>query len=78
MKLTVTGFRKNLYKYLDKVIETGVQIELERKGMLIRIMTDRSKSRLGNLEPHNYYKGDYGDIDKIDWLQDWKDGGAGR
>ena len=72
MKLTVTKFRQNIYKYLDKAIDTGISIELERKGNIIKIIIEKPKSKLSNLEPHNYYSGDYRDIDNIDWIKEWK------
>ena len=73
MKLTVTKFRQDIYKYLDKAIDTGIPIELERKGNIIKIIIDNPKSILSNLEPHNYFTGDYKEIDKIDWIKEWKE-----
>jgi hypothetical protein len=72
MKLTVTKFRQNIYRYLDKVINTGIPIELERDGRIIKVLIEKPKNKLSNLEHHNYYKGDYKDIDSIDWYKEWK------
>ncbi|HOW82070.1 MAG TPA: hypothetical protein PK573_05875 [Spirochaetota bacterium] len=72
MKLTVTKFRQDIYRYLDKVISTGIPIELERGGQIIKVVIEKPKEKLNNLESHNYYEGDYKDIDRIDWDNEWK------
>lgn len=43
MKITATAFRKNLYNYLDSVLEEGNKIEIERKGETIIIMKKEKK-----------------------------------
>jgi hypothetical protein len=72
-RLTVTRFRQNLFKYLDRVIHTGIPIELERKGKIIKIIIEKPKSKLGNLESHDYIAGDPADLLKIDWSKEWSE-----
>ncbi len=50
IKITATSFRKNLYALLDRVIETGNPIDIERKGKIIRILAIEPKSKLSNLK----------------------------
>ncbi len=72
MKLTVTKFRQNIYSYLDRVIKTGIPIEMGRDGKIIKVVIEKPKSKLSNLKPHKYYKGDYKDIDGRVWHKEWK------
>ena len=72
-KLTVTMFRQNIYKYLDKVIDTGIALELERKGKTVKIILEKPKSKLANLENHDYIAGDPVDLATVDWSKDWNE-----
>jgi len=49
MKTTATDLRAHLYENLDKVALTGEVLELERKGIRIRIIRDFSISRINEL-----------------------------
>lgn len=72
MKITATSFRKNLYALLDRVIETGNPIDIERKGKIIRILAIEPKSKLSNLKKRNVINGNPEDIISIDWSNEWK------
>ena len=51
--ISLTALRSNLFKIVDKVIETGNPVELERKGHRLKIVIEGKKSKLENLKPHN-------------------------
>ncbi len=70
MKITATSFRKNLYALLDRVIETGNPIDIERKGKIIRILAIEPKSKLSNLKKRNVINGNPEDIISINWLNE--------
>ena len=53
MALTATELRKNIYKLLDEILETGNPLEIERKGKRLRIFPDEPKSKLDNLKKRN-------------------------
>jgi len=36
--MTASKLRQNIYRALDEVIETGVPLEIERKGKRLRIV----------------------------------------
>ena len=74
MKITATSLRRNLYALLDRVIETGNPIEIERKGKIIRIISSEPKSKLSNLKRHDIINGRPDDIISIDWSKEWKGG----
>lgn len=73
MKITATSFRKNLYSLLDRVLETGNPIDIERKGKIIRILAIEPKSKLSNLKKRNVINGDPSDIISINWSKEWKE-----
>ena len=73
MKITATSFRRNLYSLLDRVIETGNPIEIERKGKIIRILSIEPKSRFSNLKKRNIINGNPDDIISTDWSKEWKE-----
>ena len=51
--ISLTALRSNLFKIVDKVIETGNPVELERKGHRLKIVIEGKKSKLENLKPHD-------------------------
>ncbi len=74
MSLSLTEFRANLYKIVDEVIKTGVPIEIERKGVKIRLVPEKKKSRLERLVKHpSTIKGDPESIVHMDWSSEWED-----
>jgi prevent-host-death family protein len=71
--MTVTKLRPNLFKVLDQVIETGIPIEIKRKGTKIKIVAVEPVSRLESLEPHpGTIVGDPEDLVHTDWSGEWK------
>ena len=72
MKATRNELRANLYRLLDEVLETGVPLEIERKGRRLRILADDPPSKLDRLVPHpGTIVGDPDGIVEIDWSVYW-------
>jgi hypothetical protein len=73
-RITASHLRQNIYRILDEVIETGRPVEIERKGRLVRIETERqTKSIFETLTAHpGSIVGDSEDLVHIDWSQEWK------
>ena len=72
MKLSLTKARADLYKIVDRVLETGVPVEIERRGRKIRIVPVRPKSKLDNLVKHpGTIIGDPEEIVHVDWSGEW-------
>ena len=66
--VTATELRGNIYKLLDEVIETGMPIEIERKGKKVRIMSVEPVDRLKNLTVRDdVINGDPEDLVNISW-----------
>jgi hypothetical protein len=60
--LTLTALRQQLFKIVDKVIETGVPVEIERRGHRLKIVLDDPPRKLANLRPHGAISGDADDL----------------
>ena len=73
LEITVTELRKNIYKLLDKVLETGLSIGVSRKGRRIIISPAEPESKLEHLESHpDCIAGDPDDLVHMDWSQEWR------
>ena len=71
MKLTATELRQNLYRVLDSVLETGEEVQIARKGRVLRIVAESAPSIWDRLEPHAIVKGDPEDLVSMDWSEYW-------
>ena len=74
MKLSLTKARADLYKIVDRVLETGVPVEIERRGRRIRIVAVRPESKLAKLVKHpGTIIGDPEGIVHLDWSGEWSE-----
>jgi hypothetical protein len=71
MHITVSKLRENVYRILDEVIETGVPVEVVRKGVVLRIAAEKPVSKLARLKKRNIFVGDSDDIIGMDWSKEW-------
>jgi hypothetical protein len=72
-RFTDSRLRANLYRVLDRVLETGVPIEIERKGRVLRIETVSGEDRLARLRPHpEAIRDDLDSLIHVDWSGEWK------
>jgi len=63
--------QKDIFQILDKVAETGVPREIERKGK--RLIICPAENKLDRLESHpEFIIGDPDDLVHMDWSTDWK------
>jgi len=56
--LTLTALRQQLFKIVDQVIQTGIPVEIERKGHRLKIVLDDPPEKLANLRSHKAIVGD--------------------
>lgn len=74
MIYTATKLRQNLYNILDSVIDNGIPVEIERKGVLLKIIPEKPVSKWDRLEEHSVINGDPESIVSIDWSKEWNKG----
>ncbi|MBI2634085.1 type II toxin-antitoxin system Phd/YefM family antitoxin [Candidatus Peregrinibacteria bacterium] len=72
MQLTASSLRQNIYKVLDKSLETGQTVEIVRKGKVLRIVPPEKPDKLKNLPKRNTMKCDPEKLVHIDWSSEWK------
>jgi hypothetical protein len=69
--LTPTQLRRDLYKLLDQVIETGTPLEIRRNQHLLRIVPVESVDRLAGLVPRpDVIVGDPEALVHLEWETD--------
>jgi hypothetical protein len=71
-RITASQLRADAYRLLDEVIETGVPVEIERKGRVLKIAEERAPSKLSRLIRRPYLSGDSEDVVHMDWSSYWK------
>ena len=72
-KLTPTELRKNIYQVLDEVLETGIPIEITRKGKTLKISALETSDKLQNLcSRPDFIVGDSDDLPDIHWEDEIK------
>ena len=74
MKVTATQLRQDIYNILDKVAETGESVEVERKGVLFKIVAEKKPSKLARLKKRkeSIWVGDRQDIFHMDYMEEWR------
>ncbi len=72
MLITASKLRENIYNVLDNVLETGIPVEIQRRGKVLKIVSAGGRSKLANLKKHDILATDPDDIVHIDWSDQWK------
>jgi prevent-host-death family protein len=75
MKVTASKLRENIYRLLDQVVETGVPVEVVRRGRRLKIVPadEPARSKLARLEPRpEAIVGDPEELVHLDWSGEWK------
>lgn len=74
-EVTPSALRADLYRLLDRVLETGEPIEVRRRGGTVVIAPQRPRSRLEGLRAHpGAVTGDPEDLVSLDWSSEWRPG----
>jgi hypothetical protein len=65
-RLSLTSLRKQLYRVFDRVLETGVPVEVERNGRTVIIAPGQiTGAKLGSLPRRNGIVGDPDELVKV-------------
>lgn len=72
MTVTASVLRKNIYRLLDEVLETGKSLDIQRKKGLLKVVVEQPPSKLARLKKHNCIQGDPEALVHSDWSGEWK------
>jgi len=72
MPVKPSQLRENIYRILDQVLDTGIPVEIERHGKLLRIIPVETRSKLDNLKSRPYLLSDAEDLVHLDWSGEWQ------
>ncbi|WP_316353730.1 hypothetical protein [Candidatus Trichorickettsia mobilis] len=73
MVTTVTNLRQKIFGEIDKVIETGQPIEIERNGHKLKIILESKKSKLSSLvKRNNVINCSTKELIYNNWAKEWK------
>ncbi|HEY3823257.1 MAG TPA: hypothetical protein VGL82_01810 [Bryobacteraceae bacterium] len=70
--MTTSKLRKNVYRILDSVPETGEAVEVVRNDRVLRIVADTPPSRLARLKKRDCVRVNPDDLVEVDWSKEWK------
>ncbi len=61
-QISLTTLRQQLFKVVDRIIKTGVPVEISRRGHKLRIVPVAKASKLARLTPHKATVGNPEDL----------------
>jgi antitoxin (DNA-binding transcriptional repressor) of toxin-antitoxin stability system len=71
--IKLSELRTDIYRLVDRVLETGEPLEIVRKGRRLRIVPDIQPSKVSRLvKREGFIRGDPGDLIHLDWSGEWK------
>ena len=72
--MTPSHLRSDLFRVLDRILETGESVEVRRKGARLRISPIIEGRDLSLLKPHpDSIAGNPDEIAGMDWSGEWTD-----
>ena len=67
------NIQNDILRLLDKVVKTGIPVEIERKGKRLLVSPVRKYRNLSCLEEHpDFIIGNPDDLVHMDWSAEWK------
>jgi antitoxin (DNA-binding transcriptional repressor) of toxin-antitoxin stability system len=71
--ISASELRQNVYRLLDRVLETGEALEIERGGRRLWIVPAEPSAKVSRLAPHpGTIVGDPEDLVHVDWSSEWQ------
>ncbi|MGH8884453.1 MAG: type II toxin-antitoxin system prevent-host-death family antitoxin [Egibacteraceae bacterium] len=73
MAVSASQLRQDIYRLLDQVLETGIPLEIERRGKVLRIVPAETRSKLDRVVGRpDFIVGDPDEVVHMDWSGEWK------
>ena len=70
--MTTSALRRDIYRILDRVLETGEPVIVERNGRRVRISAEEVPARLDALVRRTHVViGESDDFVHLDWAEEW-------
>jgi hypothetical protein len=78
--ITASKLRENIYRVLDEAVETGIPVEVIRKGVVLRIVPEIKASKLSRLKKRKDFVGNPAELvqsqwetseGRKEWLDEW-------
>lgn len=74
--ISLTELRGKLYQLIDQTIATGIPIEIERKGHILKISLENAPSKMDRLiKRPDVILNKNDDLIHADWMKNWDAGG---
>ncbi|HLG18301.1 MAG TPA: type II toxin-antitoxin system Phd/YefM family antitoxin [Bdellovibrionota bacterium] len=70
--IAASQLRQNIYRLLDRILQTGIPLEIVRRGKRLRISALEPPSKLASLPKRRIIKGNPEDMVHLDWSGEWK------
>jgi len=70
--VNASTLRANIYRLLDQVIDTGVPLEIERRGKRLRVVPAQSPPKLARLPKRPCMTTDPEALVHLDWSKEWR------
>lgn len=79
-QVTASELRANVYRLIDEVLETGIPLQINRRGKkLLLTSAEPVRNRLDLIKTNpNAIVGDPDDLVHIDWSSEWDPDGGFR
>ncbi len=73
MPITTSKLRQDIYRILDSIIETGEPVEINRNGVILRIVPEKHTfKKLEKLKKRKLTDENSDNFTHIDWSNEWK------
>ncbi len=75
MTVTASQLRADVYRILDRALESGEVVEIERRGQVLRLVPPQVRTWLDRLPRHDgAVRGDPEALVHVDWSDQWAPG----
>ena len=72
MALTASKLRQDIYRILDRILDSGNPVEIKRRGRILKIVPEKPVSKFDNLIKRSILTVAPEDIIHIDWSNEWR------
>jgi hypothetical protein len=72
MIANASTLRKNIYRMLDHVADSGTPLIINRRGRLLKIVRENAPAKLSSLTKRDIIKGKPEDLVHMDWSHGWR------